>query len=172
MTEEKQKWLFQKSDDESCQLLWKWWKSLENNKGERAILRRAKNSTEVIFSSMYHQLLGDLQQAGYVVHQSEALAAVCGLVAHVKDIGGESIAKQMAKSKSGGSKACVSGLRFRRLLAVKEQEELYPSMIRIIRLLDKEVSLKSLAQSVYWWNENTKKQWAFDYYSTAPKDEK
>ena len=170
MTEKTQRWLFQKSDDESSQLLLEWWKNLENNKGERAVLRRAKNPTEVIFSPMYHQLLGALQQAGYNVRR-EALATVCGLAAYVKDTGGEPIAKQMATPKQGSSRVCVSGLRFRRLLAVKEREELYPLMIRIIRLLDKKVNLRSLAQSVYWWNETTKKQWAFDYYSTAPKED-
>jgi CRISPR system Cascade subunit CasB len=126
---------------------------------------------EVTFSPAYHRLLGRLQEQSGTVNR-EALAAVVGLATHVKthtDSGG-SLAKQMATPKAGGSGARVSGLRFRRLLAVSERDELYPLLIRVVRLLDGNVNLLSLANAVYWWNENTRKQWAYDYYSTAPAE--
>jgi len=170
MTEEKRKWLFQRPDDESSRLLMEWWQDLENHKGDRAVLRRADNSTEVMFSPLYHRLLKSLQDAGYSINR-EDLAIVCGLAVHVREIKDlELIAQQMADSKPGGEKARLSGLRFRRLLAIQRKEELYLLMIRVIHFLDKKVNLTNLAQSVYWWNESTKKQWAFDYYSKAPQE--
>ena len=80
------------------------------------------------------------------------------------------VAEQMATGKTGkvDESARVSGLRFRRLLKVKEQEELFTSMTRIIALLGGTVNLQSLAQSVYFWNDRTRKKWAFDYYSKSP----
>jgi CRISPR system Cascade subunit CasB len=159
------------SNDETGSDLFAWWKGLESDRGERAFLRRASNITEAAFSPAYHRLLGRLKEQNGSVNR-EALAAVAGLATHVKahtDIGG-SLARQMAIPKAGGSGARVSGLRFRRLLAVSERDELYPLLIRVIRLLDGNVNLLSLANSVYWWNENTRKQWAYDYYSTAPAE--
>lgn len=159
------------SNDESGSILLAWWKGLESDRGERAFLRRASNITEVAFSPAYHRLLGRLKGESSSVNR-EALAAVAGLATHVKthtEIGGY-VARQMATPKAGRSGVRVSGLRFRRLLAVSGRDELYPLLIRAIKLLDGKVNLLSLANSVYWWNEDTRKQWAYDYYSTAPAE--
>lgn len=171
MAEESKKYLFQ-AGDESTVILHEWWKGLEHDRGERAALRRAKSPAEVVFSPTYHQLLHQLQQKDYTVYR-EALAVVAGLSAHVKEDTGSarSLAEQMASPKSSGSGARISGLRFRRLLAIEQREELYPLMIRVIRLLDKKVNLVSMANSVYYWgNERTRKNWAYDYYKTAPAE--
>lgn len=171
MTEESTKYSFPfQPDDKSYVVLLEWWRGLENKRGERAVLRRAKDSTEVIFSPAYQHLLNQLQHQGYKVHR-EALAVIAGLMSHVKDhVGNEPIAKQMATPKQGSESARVSGLRFRRLLAVTEREELYPMLVRIIHLLDGRVNLTSLANAVYWWSENTRKHWAYEYYATAPAE--
>ena len=100
----------------------------------------------------------------------EVLPIIVGLAARVKNSIEEStIAEQMATGKADGS-ARVSGLRFRRLLKVKEQEELFTSMTRIISLLSGMVNLQSLAQSVYFWNDRTRKRWAFEYFSKATNE--
>lgn len=169
MAGESKKYPFQRGDDESTTILYEWWKGLEHDKGERAALRRARNPSEVVFSPACHRLLHQFQQKNYTVYR-EALAAVAGLAAHVKETVGGSLAEQMASPRSSGGGARVSGLRFRRLLAIDTREELYPLMIRVIRLLDGRVNVANLAQSVYWWNEKTRKQWAYDYYKTAPAE--
>lgn len=102
---------------------------------------------------------------------STALASVAGLAAHVKlHVGGASMAQQMATAKSSGAGARVSGLRFRRLLAVSDRNELYPLLLRVVRLLDGHVNLVSLANAAFWWNERTRQEWAYDYYATAPSE--
>jgi CRISPR system Cascade subunit CasB len=83
---------------------------------------------------------------------------------------GASIAQQMATAKSPGAGARVSGLRFRRLLAVSDREVLYTLLIRVVRLLDGRVNLASLANAAFWWNERTKRDWAYDYYAAAPSE--
>ena len=143
-----------------------WWRALDKNRGDRAVLRRCQELTDVVFSPAYHHLRLAVSRFGYV--DDEGLALVAGLTARVKDdIPENSIAEQMATGKADGS-AMVSGLRFRRVLKVKEREELFTSMIRIIALLGGAVNLQSLAQSAYFWNDRTRKQWAFDYYSKSP----
>jgi CRISPR system Cascade subunit CasB len=134
-------------------------------------MRRASSPTEVVFSPSYHYLLSQLQQQDFKIRR-DALAAVAGLAAHIKEDTGQEMtfARQMASPKSQGSGAKVSGLRFRRLLAVSRREELYPLLIRVIRLLDGRVNLSNLANAVYWWNERTRRQWAYDYYASAPEE--
>lgn len=159
--------------DESSALLIAWWEALDQDRGERANLRRAAQPAEVAFGPSFHRLLGACRRQGYSVgtDAATALAAVAGVAAHVKShIGGASIAQQMAMPKSRGSGARVSGLRFRRLLAVSSREELYPLLIRVVRLLDGRTNLVSLANAAFWWNERTKKDWAYDYYATAPSE--
>ncbi len=170
MTDRTMSWMFTEGD-ESSELLASWWEGLDQDRGERAALRRAAAPSDVAFGSSFHRLLGRLRRQGYSVggDGTMALAAVAGLAAHVKShIGGASIAQQMATPKSPGAGARVSGLRFRRLLAVSDRDELYPLLLRVVRLLDGHVNLVSLANAAFWWNDRTKKNWAYDYYATAP----
>lgn len=152
-------------DSPEQQALFVWWRELDNNRGERAELRSSATLAEVAFSPAYHRLRLAVGRFGAVDY--EGLALVAGLAARVKiNSEGSTIAEQMATGKADGS-ARVSGLRFRRLLKVKEHEILFSSMTRIIALLGGTVNLQSLAQSVYFWNDTTRKNWAFEYYSKA-----
>jgi CRISPR system Cascade subunit CasB len=138
-----------------------WWKSLENDRGGRAQLRRAANATEVVFSPAYHRLYNEVSSVDV---DKEALALVAGVCAHVKNNDDSMpFTRQMAE----GDKPKVSGLRFRRLLAINDRGELYHAMIRIIGLLGGTVSIRDLAKTIYWWNEKTKKRLAYDYYAEA-----
>jgi CRISPR system Cascade subunit CasB len=76
----------------------------------------------------------------------------------------------MAMPKSGSTNARVSGLRFRRLLKVQNNSDLFEPLIRVVRMLDGNVNISSLANSIYWWNDFTRKDWAFAYYDKAPDE--
>ena len=135
-----------------------WWSGLENDRGGRAGLRRAHNLTEVAFIEAYHRLYNQMRFS-----DREALALAAGVCAHVKTHNAGKFAEQMA----AGDKPKVNGLRFRRLLAITDRNELYHMMVRVIRLLDGTVDVCDLAKTVYGWNENTKKRLAYDYYAKA-----
>lgn len=157
-----------RSDSPEIQALTAWWRGLDEDRGERAILRRCTTLSEVVFSPAYHRLRSSVARIGYV--DDEGLALVAGLAVRVKnDNNFGTIAEQMATGKPDGS-ARLSGLRFRRLLKIKGREELFSAMTRVIALLGDNINLRSLAQSVYFWNDRTRKQWAFDYYSKAPSE--
>ncbi len=155
-------------DSPETESLRAWWRWLDENRGERAVLRRCGTLTDVAFSPAYHRLRSMVSRFGFV--DDDGLALVAGLAARIKEnMGSGRIAEQMATAKSGGdAKARVSGLRFRRLLKVREREDLFSPMIRIVDLLGGSVNIQSLAQGVYFWKDKTRKQWAFDYYSKAP----
>ncbi|MCK9555186.1 type I-E CRISPR-associated protein Cse2/CasB [bacterium] len=133
-----------------------WWSGLEHDTGGRAELRRAHSPTEVVFLPAYHRLYNKLETEHI---DKEALACVAGLCAHIKENGGGKVAEQMSGT--------ISNLRFRKLLAINSREELYHAMIRMIRQLKGTVNIIDLAKTVYWWNEKTKKDLAYAYYSQA-----
>jgi CRISPR system Cascade subunit CasB len=158
---------FKKGSPEARELI-EWWKGLDEDRGDRAVLRRSHNLAEVVFSPAYHRLRLTVNHFGEV--DDDRLALIVGLSARVKsEDNSGSIAEQMATGKPDGS-ARVSGLRFRRLLKVKNPEDLFTAMTRIIALLGGAANIQSLAQSVYLWNDITRKEWAFNYYSKAPNE--
>jgi CRISPR system Cascade subunit CasB len=163
-----EKYVTFKSDSSEMDELKTWWTSLQKNHGDRAKLRRCRTLTEVALLPAFHRLRLDVQKHGRVNYDN--LALIAALIARVKSSSeNSSIAEQMATGKPDGS-ARVSGLRFRRLLKVKDTDELYTAMSRVVALLGGAVNVQSLAQSMYWWNDGTRKQWAFDYYSKAPTE--
>lgn len=159
--------------DGSSEVLVDWRKSLDAARGARAELRRATSPDEVVFCPAFHWLLVELRRAGHPVGPGAAagIATVAGLSSHVREhlpVG--SIARLMAAPRPGGASARVSGLRFRRLLALRHRSELYGPLLRIVRLLDERLDLPDLARSVYWWGERTRMRWAYEYYESAPNE--
>jgi len=146
-----------------------WWGGLERARGDRAALRRCRSAQEIAFVPAFDRLRHDLSRIAPV--DAEKLAVVAGILSHVrKNDYSLRFAQQMATSKDGGDRARVSGLRFRRLLKIEGRDDLYGAIVRIVRLLDGSVNIASLADGVYWWNERTKNNWAFDYYDRAPEE--
>jgi len=151
--------------------LLKWWKELDDSRGDRAALSRCHNPTEVAFNPAFHRLRMKFKQFGYV--NQESLALIAGILSHVRSNNERvHIATQMATPKSESTTACVSGLRFRRILKVQDNADLFEPLIRIVRMLDGTVNIPVLANGIYWWNINdsTRKEWAFKYYDKAPQE--
>ena len=160
-------------DDRSAAILLRWWVDLSRRRGERAELRRASTPAEAIFCPAYHRLLGELRNAGHLPGASAAagLAVVAALVAHVDTnaLSG-SFARQMAEPAGPQRGARVSGLRFRRLLTVPDRAQLLPVLTRTLRLTGGRANVLELARSAFFWGEGVRRQWAYDYYGSAPKE--
>ena len=154
-------------DSEFGKALESYWESLEDNRGDRAILRRCDGALQVIMTPIFHHQLRDWRQYfSSETNYEEQLAQIMGLLAHVRfhrsDI---SIAKQMATGRGGDP--AVSELRFQRLLQSTRQKY-YRDMIRMIKLLGGELNIHDLAESTYFWGDNVRKEWAYDYYENIP----
>ena len=141
---------------------WRWWKELQERKGDRAELRRCGSIIDVAFTPMYHRLL---HQLGSRLPEADRdrVAAVAAILAHVDSASDEvSMGEAMARPHNG--KARVSDARFRRLLRIDRIEELRSELIRITRLLDRRIPIDSLARDLVKWSDAVKKRWALDYY--------
>jgi CRISPR system Cascade subunit CasB len=159
------------TNPEIREILIDWWRALDTNRGDRAELRRCHSPLNVAFTPAYHRLRWALMKHSSV--KDEDLALVAGVLSHVKSYSPGSFPRQMAGSDAADvKKASVSGLRFRRVLTIDDPDKLYETMIRVVHLLGDSVDIPSLANGIYWWNEQTKKEWAFAYYEHAPSEEK
>ncbi|GAB6060957.1 type I-E CRISPR-associated protein Cse2/CasB [Desulfonatronum parangueonense] len=150
-----------------------WFDALAGNLGQRARLRRAKEPFEVFISpAMQRDLRIRLIQAGFPLSNQalERLALGIGVVSHAKALLGEGhFARQLARADKGSQD--VRDVRFRRLLAVEDREELYTMLVRLVRYLDGVVHLESLIKGTFWWNEKTRREWAMHYYTVTDAHE-
>lgn len=65
--------------DESSELLISWWEGLNQDRGERASLRRAAAPAEVVFGPSFHKLLGGLRRRGYPLGADRAAALLADI---------------------------------------------------------------------------------------------
>jgi CRISPR system Cascade subunit CasB len=176
-----------------------WWQRLEEHKDERAALRRCASLEEIQWQRGYHRLLRYVE--GQEIYCAR-IALVAGILAHVKTdrVAAEdsptseapvpkkgkrekstakedqppSLARQMA-GETGASRAVVSGLRFRRLIALEDADDLYRPLVRIVQQLGRKADVKidvaGLAEDLFYWSKEMCQQWAEDYFLNAPDKE-
>lgn len=149
------------------QALIEWWKELENSRGDRAALRRSSSIEQVMFNPGFHRLWRKLKATRWTRPERVALVAAC--VARIKeDDRRKSFAAQLGSPATGREKAAFSGLRFRRLLQAAGHDELLQACSRAIAMCGNRVNIASLGESLYWWSDGVRRQWAFDYYDANP----
>ena len=147
-------------------VLHKWWLGLEEDRASRAVLRRCATLDAVTLSDAYqrfyrYMLACNAWSADAVPRQNDKLAAIAGLLAHVKTEDAQRLPIKM--SELSGDRPLVSELRFRDLLKIETTDDLFVSLRRALPLIDNKANIYQLANDVYWWNDNTKKQWAYSY---------
>lgn len=144
-----------------------WWQDLENNRGDRAALRRAASVDQAMFNPAFHRLWRGLKGSRW--QRPERVALIAALAARVRELNSEKpFAAQLGTPAAGRAKAPLSGLRFRRLLQAREADELLQGCSRAIAMCNNNINLLNLAESVYWWGDGVQKRWAFDYYDANP----
>jgi CRISPR system Cascade subunit CasB len=143
------------------QILTEWWRSLNDDTGGRAALRRAPDITAVVMLPAFQRLHRRLMSAGWPSQrwQDDRLAAVAGLLAHVR----EQTSLNLPRSMSDGEAPALSELRFRRLLESPDVDALFSGLRRALPLLQDRADICALATDVVNWGDEVKKRWAYAY---------
>ncbi|MCI0508192.1 MAG: type I-E CRISPR-associated protein Cse2/CasB [Gammaproteobacteria bacterium] len=157
------------------------WDELRKDNGARAELRRCKTATDVMMTPVFHRLCVRLKPVlSSVSGWEERIAIITGLISHLNRESAQVLKAGVARSESDiesfirpmadlkGDRPLVSELRFRRLLQ-RDVGDLYPALIRILRMVDGKTNLYGLAESVFYWGDNVKKRWAFAYFPRVPE---
>lgn len=163
---------------EAINEIYRWWKHLHHEeapgpvRAQRAALRRCHDLSAVTMTEGYQRLyrkLADGQPEASTTRntsQNLRLAAIVGLLAHVKDDAqGDSLAKDMSNSDNAESegRAPVSPLRFRRLLDSPDVDALFVGVRRVLPLTGFKVSVNPLISDIFYWGDDVKKRWAYGY---------
>lgn len=162
-----------------------WWRRLVKEdgpgrpprRGERAELRRCHTLAQVALDKAFNDLLRDLNKHGVSLGgQGQGLAAAARVLMEAKNEAPEpNLGRLMAKAHpdKNPNQGAVSGLRFRRLLAKDDLEELTQALIRAVRLCDEQAPVLSLAADIFDWadpkrREKVRQAWAYEYYANVP----
>lgn len=153
------------------EVILQWWKSLDEDRGTRARLRRAKTPDEVFVSPDFQRGPRALLAAKNIElsHEDAArLALAIGVLVHALPPSPDAPAPSMhfARQLAPEDKAEVARRdpRFRKLLATTEPEALFLMLRRLVAYLGKQVEYKSLIQGAADWTEETRRDWAKHYY--------
>ena len=162
--------------------LLEWWHWLDDNRGDRARLRRVDSPDDVLLTEAFSHFLNEMPEKWSEAKQLPASALVAAIVAQVKEHnGGSSFAAQLATPKDGGDKPRMSELRFRQLQKSQDPTEFFRRLLRAVRILDCNVNVLSLANDALHWMHEYQKGidrnpqarlafcWANDYYRTLLK---
>ncbi|GFK93303.1 hypothetical protein NNJEOMEG_01134 [Fundidesulfovibrio magnetotacticus] len=154
-----------------------WWRGLEDDRGTRAVLRRAKTPLAVFITPEFQRgPVALLTRNGIDLdHQDqERLALGLGVLAHVAP---------PVKDRTEGAPPHFAGLlkpekgqestrdpRMRKLLTLEDQESeaLFLMLRRLAKYLEGKAPVgaawRSLLRGACFWDEKTRRGWAMDYY--------
>ena len=161
-----------------------WWKDLNDarnpgklrppenpfNSGDSAELRRCKTVDDIVLNSQaFHTLRKRLVGTSWARADILRLAVVAGVLSHVRYVRFDdegSLPRVLGnKTKSDQASKEAVRLRFQRLIQHRTHDDVFRPMVRMLAYLEKErVNVSSLAQDLYFWNDETRKQWAIAFY--------
>jgi CRISPR system Cascade subunit CasB len=175
----------------------RWHHWLDDNRGDRARLRRADRSEDILLTDAFFHFLEQMPENWREKNPLFTSAAVAGLLAHVKEDRRvlskgyqpkdknkprniAPFAEQLA-TPARGEKPPMSELRFQQLQKSRTTDDFYRRVLRAIRLLDGKVNIPSLANDIIHWHQEFDNQidrkpsnrlavrWATDYFTALQK---
>jgi len=162
--------------DRRALLIWHQW--LDDNRGDRARLRRAESPEDILLTDAFFHFLEKMPESGPWRNMMLASASVAGALSHVKvHKENSTFAKQLATPMEGKSKAPMSELRFQQLQKSRTIDDFFRRILRAIRLLDGNANILSLANDIMHWhrefessidrnpNKRLAVRWATDYFT-------
>ena len=155
--------------DDPWEIVYSWWVKICDSSGDKASLKRARTPDIVALQKSYLNLYREMYSGntgGRVkANLARRLPLVAGVLSHVRDNRNEPVALVMGgSSRQGADSPLVSDLRFRRLMRTEDDDSLFIMMIRMVRMMDNRANVKDLAESLFFWNDTTRKKWTSRYY--------
>ena len=152
-----------------------WWMDLNRppDKGGRdraslAELKRSADPLDIAFVSAFSQL-----RHGIGVYSEWALqraAMIAHVLAHVREDDKRPVAQALGPTHDGGQ-STMSEARFRRLLQARDDADLMRRLVRAVKMLKGKANVADLADAIWWWNDRTRRKWAFRYLNVEPPAE-
>lgn len=155
-----------------------WWRGLQPDHqrgnpqergGDRAALarlRRAGTLGEVMAEEAAIDLWRRLANSDE--QRLKRIAVIAHVLAHVREDDKETGMRRVGRKSYGDAdSAKLKPIRFRRLLAAREDDELMREMRRLVQLADRRLDVGHLAASLFFWSDTTRARWTFDYFAAT-----
>ena len=132
----------------------------------RARLRRCNSPVEALAISETHELGERLRANGASPDQ---LALLATTFARLKGTHGDRLAALFGKQESRDARRPLSELRFQSLIRVRSHGELIVPLRRSLGVLGSDPACygRALAEDLYFWNEQVRNRWCFQYFGAA-----
>ena len=137
----------------------------------RSELRRAETTLAALGVTAVHELNSELVKAGYDLRErkdgADRLALIARVLAHVTEPIGKPLARSLGDGTPTGSPPPFSRIRFDSLIRTEKPSELVGLMVRALRIIKGSTDLRRLANDLYWWNDQVRIDWCFDYHGAS-----
>jgi CRISPR system Cascade subunit CasB len=159
----------------------KWWKKLEEQRGDRAELRRGDTLDAVLLTEGFRKLWQTLGQTGQY-RESDMLAWAC-VAAALADVREQPATKNatfaqcLGDQKENTGKPCMSELRFAQLQKSRSGDDFLMRLRRALALINKTAPVLSLADNILHWFQEQRNnrgarpmdrlavRWATEYFT-------
>jgi len=145
----------------------KWWKELQDDSGARARLRRASTPVEALAEKCTIGLAKRLGASPAKSAQLARIGALAAVLAHVRDGDASTPMARQLGPDSKGENAAMSVLRFQRLMAAENPQDLMRQMRNAVKLLKDKANIEDLAHAIFYWNDRTRIRWTYDYWGAS-----
>lgn len=146
-----------------------WWRDLD--RGGAARLRRCERPVDAL---IYPETLALIRVLGWWSDwKAERAAALAIVLAHVKEEDARPLMRALGRPVWGNERARLSEARFLSLMRIPDDDlaTLSVELIRLLGLTDGAASIESLAEAIEWWTDQTRSNWARDYYAARLDNE-
>lgn len=186
-----------KSYEETGKLCLQWWKSLQpgggisdegsdeasddkavsdpnnnNSPGDKATiarLRRAPTPMDALAEAQTIRLAERLGVTPNKPHKLMRVGVIAAVLAEVKEHKGkQNNTRALGPKTEADENPPMSSLRFRALLAARDEADLLREMRRTVKLLGNKVNVTTLASDIYYWGDNTRINWSYHYWQEEP----
>ena len=165
----------------------RWWRALQpyrgdgspNPTGDRAALaqlRRAADIKDILVDEAVIELHRQLGFEGRSADKTLPwVAATASALAHVREDDRRRPARAVGRASfedKNFETAAMKPLRFRRLLAAREPDEVAREMRRLVQLAEGKLDVGTLATAILaWphpeWGDSVRTHWAYDYFAAG-----
>lgn len=158
-------------------------------KSYRSEIKRCRNLSDIVLTEGFQVLWKSIHENDVTKVETERLAMIAGIIAkisrssEIKEVPvGKCLALKAAEGEVETEKPIISPIRFRQILSVKTDQELYSRFSRILGMVNG-MNTKSLISDLWWLSAeisdetsrpsfSIRTKWAMDYYKYVKLNEK
>lgn len=133
----------------------------------RARLRRCTAAPEALTIDAVHDLNSRLREKGFRP-DADRLALVAIVLAHVAETGELRLATEFGRRAGKDRPRALSEQRFQALIRTTRHADLIAPLRRAMAIVRRaRIAVAPMATDLYFWSENTRTQWCFQYFGAA-----